>query len=131
MNKWNGIGRLTKDVDVRYAADTQNAVARMTVAIDDGYGEKKKTNFIPVIAFGKTAEACEKYTGKGLRVAVEGKINTGSYQNKDGATVYTTDVIADRIEFIDWKTAGGSSAAEPLQAEIPDGFAAIDEDVPF
>lgn len=136
MNKWIGIGRLTKDPDVRYSAHTQKAVARFTLAIDDGYGENKKTNFISIIAFGKTAEACEKFTGKGLRCSVEGKISTGSYE-KDGQKHYTTDVIADRVEFIDWKGKSESerAAAAPLaedQSGVPEGFSALDcDDLPF
>ena len=84
MNKVEIIGRLTKDPEVRYTASTQMAVANFTVAVDDGFGEKKRTNFIPVVVFGKTAESCEKFTGKGLRIAVEGKIQTGSYEDKEG-----------------------------------------------
>ena len=127
MNNWIGIGRLTRDIDVRYAAQTQKAVARFTLAIDDGYGENKKTNFISIVAFGKTAENLEKFSGKGLRIAINGHIQTGSYE-KDGQKVYTTDIVADRIEFIDWKNS--EKASEP-DGEYPQGFAAIDEDFPF
>ena len=128
MNKTFIIGRLTKDPDVRYAASTQTAIAKFTVAVDDGFGDKKRTNFIPVVAFGKTAESCEKFTAKGCRIAVEGKIQTGSYEDKDGRKVYTTDVIADRVLFIDF---ANQQTTGQLQDEIPDGFAAIDEAVPF
>ena len=127
MNNWIGIGRLTRDIDVRYAAQTQKAVARFTLAIDDGYGENKKTNFISIVAFGKTAENLEKFSGKGLRIAIIGHIQTGSYE-KDGVTHYTTDIVADRIEFIDWKNSG--KVSEP-DDEYPQGFAAMDEDFPF
>ena len=127
MNNWIGIGRLTRDIDVRYAAQTQKAVARFTLAIDDGYGENKKTNFISIVAFGKTAENLEKFSGKGLRIAIIGHIQTGSYE-KDGQKVYSTDIVADRIEFIDWKNS--AKVSEP-DGEYPQGFAAIDEDFPF
>lgn len=127
MNNWIGIGRLTRDIDVRYAAQTQKAVARFTLAIDDGYGENKKTNFISIVAFGKTAENLEKFSGKGLRIAINGHIQTGSYE-KDGQKVYTTDIVADRIEFIDWKNS--EKVSEP-DGEYPQGFAAMDEDFPF
>ena len=127
MNNWIGIGRLTRDIDVRYAAQTQKAVARFTLAIDDGYGENKKTNFISIVAFGKTAENLEKFSGKGLRIAIIGHIQTGSYE-KDGQKVYSTDIVADRIEFIDWKNS--EKVSEP-DGEYPQGFAAIDEDFPF
>ena len=127
MNKWLGVGRITKDIELKYGAASQTAVCRFSVAIDDGYGDKKKTNFINVIAFGKTAEACERYTGKGLRVAVEGKISTDSYE-KDGKKVYTTDIIAERVEFIDWKSNDGGQ----LKAESPfDEFAALSDECPF
>ena len=135
MNSVVLIGRLTRDIDVRYAAQTQKAVARFTLAIDDGYGENKKTNFISIVAFGKTAENLEKFSGKGLRIAINGHIQTGSYE-KDGQKFYTTDVIADRIEFIDWKGKSDAerAAAAPLAADqegVPQGFAEIEEDIPF
>lgn len=133
MNNFKGIGRITKDIECRYNSNTQMAVARFSLAIDRG--KDKGTDFIPCVAFGKTAENLEKYSGKGLRVAVDGRIQTGSYE-KNGQKFYTTDVIADRIEFIDWK---GKSDAEraanaPLaddQEGVPQGFAAIDEEIPF
>ena len=127
MNNWIGIGRLTRDIDVRYAAQTQKAVARFTLAIDDGYGENKKTNFISIVAFGKTAENLEKFSGKGLRIAIIGHIQTGSYE-KDGVTHYTTDIVADRIEFIDWKNS--EKVSEP-DGEYPQGFEEMTEDCPF
>jgi single-strand DNA-binding protein len=136
MNNVSLIGRLTRDPEVRYTAGTQMAVAKFTVAIDDGFGEKKRTNFIPVTVFGKTAENCEKYLAKGRLVGVQGKIQTGSYTNKDGATVYTTDVVADRVEFLEWGERSERFAA-PRQSGMggfdaaPEGFSAIDEDIPF
>ena len=126
MNNWNGIGRLTKDVELRYTPD-QLAVARFTMAIDDGYGDKKKTNFIPVVVFGKTAENCEKFLAKGRIVGVSGKIQTGSYEKQDGTKVYTTDVIAERVHFIDW----GEKKDSQKEDTAPKGFSQIDEDIPF
>ncbi len=130
MNNWTGIGRLTKDPEVRYNPQTQMAVAKFNVAIDDGYGDKKRTNFIPVTVFGKQAENCEKYLAKGRMVGIEGKIQTGSYDRQDGTKAYTTDVIANRVEFIDW---GEKPAEKPKQSELemPDSFEALDECVPF
>ena len=95
MNSVNLIGRVCNDVELRYTP-SQMAVAKLNVAVDDGYGEKKKTNFIPVTVFGKQAENCEKFVSKGNRIGVTGKIVTGSYE-KDGRKVYTTDVVADRV----------------------------------
>ncbi len=128
MNNWTGVGRLTKDPEVRYTPQ-QMAVARFNVAIDDGYGDNKRTNFIPVTVFGKQAEACEKYLAKGRMVAVEGKIQTGSY-DKDGRKVYTTDVIANRVEFLEW---GEKPQNQPVSNDnyTPQGFSMLDEDIPF
>lgn len=123
MNNWTGIGRLTKDPVVNYISESQTAVCRFTVAIDDGWGEKKKTNFIPVTVFGKKAESCERFLTKGKLVGVQGKIQTGSY-DKNGQKVYTTDVIANDVEFLEWGEKKESS---------PSGFNAIpdDEFTPF
>ena len=128
MNSANIIGRVCNDVELRYTP-SQMAVVKLNVAVDDGYGEKKKTYFIPVTVFGKQAENCEKFVSKGKRIAVTGKIVTGSYE-KDGRKVYTTDVVADRVEFLE-----RAEKSEPKEAEpVPQGFAAVDEsefDVPF
>lgn len=110
MNNVSLIGRLTRDPEVRYTAGTQMAVARFNLAIDRtvGQGKEKQTDFPSIVAFGKTAELCERYLSKGRQVAVQGRLQTGSYQNKDGATVYTTDVMADRIEFLGSKNDGST-----------------------
>ena len=134
MNNVVLVGRLTKEVEVRYAPATQMAVARFSVAVDRA-GKDKGADFISCVAFGKTAELMEKYTGKGLRVTLQGHIQTGSYDRKDGTKVYTTDVVADRVEFIDW--AGQQNSNSQTEAnysrveEMPDSFEAIEEDVPF
>lgn len=93
--------RLTKDPEVKYTP-TQTAICNLVLAVDTGYGEKKKTDFPRVTVFGKQAEAIERYSAKGLRVDVTGHIQTGSYQ-KDGTTVYTTDLIADYVDIVDFK----------------------------
>lgn len=119
-------GRTTKDVEVRYNGEM--AIAKFTIAVDDGWGEKKTTSFIPVVCFGKTAEACERFLAKGKLVGVSGRIKTGKYENKEGRTVYTTDVIADRVEFLEW----GEKKEEKKEEGIPEGFATIeDDDIPF
>lgn len=131
MNSVILIGRLTRDPEVRYTAETQLAVAKFSLAIDDGYGEKKKTNFPNIVAFGKTAESCEKFISKGKLVCVQGKLQTGSYKNKEGVTVYTTDVVAERVEFLEWGDKGEHSSPK-MESGIPDGFQAIeDDDIPF
>jgi len=126
------IGRLTRDPEVRYLPESQMAVATFSIAIDriQRAGKEKQTDFPRITVFGKQAENCEKYLAKGRLVGVQGRLQTGSYKNKDGATVYTTDVVADRVEFL-----GGDKGDMPARAsepDIPDGFQALeDDDVPF
>lgn len=148
MNSVVLIGRMVKNPEVRYVSESQMAVASFTVAIDRPVkqGGEKKTDFPKITVFGKQAENCEKFLAKGRLVAVQGRIQTGSYTNRDGATVYTTDVVADRVEFLEWgdrgsrpaQSGGGqsyqqsSSDYEDRDNGIPEGFAAItDEDIPF
>lgn len=153
MNSVILIGRLTRDPEVRYISESQMAVANFTVAIDRPVrsGQEKKTDFPRVTVFGRQAENCERFLAKGRLVGVQGRIQTGSYTNKDGQTVYTTDVVADRVEFLEWGDKGGvkgggqyqsqqgyqpqgyqqapQSAPEP---DVPEGFQAIqDDDIPF
>ena len=122
------IGRVVKDPELKYAGDT--AVVKLTVAIDRPVGKdkEKQTDFIPVTIFGKQAENVERYVKKGHKIAVEGRIQTSNYVNKDGVKVYTTDVMASRIEFLE-----NASKSEP-KADLPDGmtYAPVDElDLPF
>ena len=134
MNVVTLIGRLTRDPEVRYTAATQMAVATFTLAIDRPVraGGEKQTDFPRVTVFGKQAENCEKYLAKGRLCGIQGRLQTGSYQNRDGATVYTTDVVADRVEFLEWGDKPKQAQYNgPVQEEIPDSFQAIDEDVPF
>lgn len=99
MNKVTLIGRLTKDVELREAQDTK--VARYTLAVDRR--KQGEADFPEIVAFNKGAEFASKYFRKGMRVAVSGRIQTGSYTNKDGVKIYTTNVIADEQEFADGK----------------------------
>lgn len=124
MNNWAGAGRLTADPEIRVTGD-QLTVARFTMAINRN---KKETDFIPVVAFGKTAELIEKYFHKGDRIGVVGRIQTGSYKNKDGVTVKTFDAVANEIEFLQDKKQ------EPRQATLDDYSApedVDDADLPF
>ena len=139
MNSVILIGRLTRDPDVRYGGQSQSAVARFTLAVDRGgrdkNGEDRGADFISCVCFGKTAELVEKYIGKGRQICVQGRIQTGKYE-KDGRTVYTTDVVADRVEFLGKgdQTTGGSGYGQDAQGsqdDIPSGFSKLDEDVPF
>ena len=132
MNSVILIGRVAQDIEVRYTAG-QMAVATFTVAVDRPVKDKEKqADFPRVTVFGKLAENCERYTRKGLRIGIQGRLQTGSYKNKEGHTVYTTDVIAERIEFLEWPAENESAQqADRNQQNPPQGFAAIDEDIPF
>lgn len=126
MNKVILIGRLTNDPDTRYASDT--TVARFSLAVDRRYKSdgQPTADFPSIVAFNKTAEFVDKYFHKGMKIALEGRLQTGSYTNKDGVKVYTTDVIADQVEFAESKKAGETSTPSDGWENIPD----IDE-LPF
>jgi single-strand DNA-binding protein len=132
MNNVILIGRLVREPELRYTSGSQMAVCRFTLAIDRRVkqGEEKKTDFPNIICFGKTAENCEKFLAKGRKVAVQGRLQTGSYE-KDGVKHYTTDVIADNVEFLEWGEKNGENAKESRSETVPEGFEALDEDVPF
>ena len=137
MNSVNIIGNLTKDPELRYTTgENSKAVCRFTVAVNDGYGDKQRTSFLPVVAFGKTAENCDKFLSKGRKCGVTGRLQTGSYE-KDGRTVYTTDIIADRVEFLGGQEQSQNRGQEqpqsqPQEPEQQMGFAALDDsDIPF
>lgn len=135
MNKCIFMGRVTKDSEVRYA-DNSLAVARNSMAIDRGKdkdGNDRGADFINLVAFGKTAEFCEKFMTKGRRFLIESHVQTGSYTNQEGNKVYTTDFVIDRIEFADARPEGtvaanASTASDSDFMNLPDG---IDEELPF
>ena len=149
MNKVILMGRLTRDPEISYSAgDNSMAIARYTLAVDRRFGRRDgeaTADFIGCVAFGRSAEFAEKYFRQGLKVVVTGRIQTGSYTNKDGQKVYTTDVVVEDQEFAESKAAsmasgeGGYSAPSPAKPtpsaasgdgfmNIPDG---IDEELPF
>ncbi|HIV16748.1 MAG TPA: single-stranded DNA-binding protein [Candidatus Alectryocaccobium stercorigallinarum] len=147
MNKVILVGRLTRDPDIRYSAgENSTAVARYTLAVDRRFrrDSDQTADFIGCVAFGRAAEFAEKYLHQGIKIAVTGRIQTGSYTNRDGNKVYTTDVVIEEQEFVESKNASdnaGSSysaapqrqeAADPISDDgfmnIPDG---IDEELPF
>lgn len=131
MNNVTLLGRLTRDPEVRYT-QSQMAVATFTLAVDRMVraGEEKKADFLRVTCFGKTAENCERFLFKGKRAAVSGRIQTSTYE-KDGKTVYSTDIIADRVEFIDWGEKVAENERQAPSEPIPSGFAAVDDELPF
>ncbi|MDE6890984.1 MAG: single-stranded DNA-binding protein [Lachnospiraceae bacterium] len=151
MNKVILMGRLTRDPEVRYSqGDNSMAIARYTLAVDRRFNrnnDESSADFIGCVAFGRAGEFAEKYFRKGLKVLVTGRIQTGSYTNRDGVKVYTTDVVVEDQEFAESKNSnsagmdggynggygGGSRTPEPSGAgdgfmNIPDG---IDEELPF
>jgi single-strand DNA-binding protein len=129
MNSVVLIGRLTKDPEVAYTSGTQMAVAKFNLAIDRPVkaGGERHTDFPRVTVFGKQAENCEKFIKKGSLVGIQGRLQTGNYEGKNG-TVYTTDVIADRVEFLSFNNSDNKGKSVD---EAPAGFQEIDEDIPF
>lgn len=137
MNNVTLMGRLTKDPDVRYA-ETQNgsmAIARYTLAVDRGWKKEGEQNadYISCKALGKQGEFAEKYLKKGTKIAVVGRIETGSYTNREGQKVYTTDVQVTNHFFCESKQATGAQPAQNTTGidgfmDIPDG---IQEELPF
>lgn len=128
MNKAVLIGRLTRDPEVRYANNNgeQFAIARYTLAVDRRTGKKEgqTADFISCVAFGRNGEFAEKYLKQGIKIAVEGHIQTGSYTNKDGQKVFTTEVVVENQEFVESK----NSQSEPKEAPA-DGFMDIPDDI--
>ena len=138
MNKVILMGRLTRDPEVRYSQGEQaTAIARYTVAVDRRFrrdGDSQTADFIGCVAFGRQAEFAEKYLRKGTKIALTGRIQTGSYTNRDGQKVYTTDVVVEEQEFAESKAAGQTTQQNPAPVsengfmEIPDG---LEEELPF
>lgn len=139
MNKVILMGRLTRDPEVRYSQGEQaTAVARYTLAVDRrGRNQENPADFIACVAFGKAAEFAERYLHKGTKIVLTGRIQTGSYTNKDGQRVYTTDIIAEDQEFAESKNAENSGAYSnqpaPASQQNDGGFMSADEnsELPF
>ena len=152
MNKVVLMGRLTRDPEVRYSqGEKATAIARYTLAVDRTFKRdgEQTADFINCVVFGRSAEFAEKYFRQGTKIAISGRIQTGSYTNKDGVKVYTTEVVVEEQEFAESKAAsannsgfqpqGGYQQAAPAKpspnAAIGDGFMnipdGIDEELPF
>lgn len=144
MNKVILMGRLTRDPEIRYTqASEPLVIARYTLAVDrrfqrkDNSGNEQNADFISCIAFGKNAEFAEKYLKQGTKIAIVGRIQTGSYTNKDGNKVYTTDVVVEEHEFCESRSSQGGNtqdAPKPMPADsgfmdIPTGLTG--NDLPF
>lgn len=140
MNKVILMGRLTRDPEIRYSTgENATAIARYSLAVDRRFKRdgEPTADFINCVAFGKTAEFAEKYFRQGIKIAISGRIQTGSYTNKDGVKVYTTDVIVEEQEFAESKASSenNSNGSAPRQnsgsedfMNVPDG---VDEELPF
>ena len=137
MNKWLGIGRLTADPEVRYGqGENPLCIARYRLAIDRKYKKEgeQEADFISCVAFGKQGEFAEKYLRKGMKIGVEGRIQTGTYE-KDGHKVYTTDIVVEAHDFCESKGTASGYAPAPQNDNDADGFMPIgdiaDEELPF
>lgn len=133
MNLVALVGRVSKDIDVR--ANGDSVVSKFSIAVQREFKNKDggyDADFINCVAFGKTAEFIEKYFSKGMKIGVVGRIQTGSYTNRDGNKVYTTDVVVEKCEFVESKNEQNTSQTSPKTnngfQSIPEG---IDEELPF
>ena len=143
MNKAVLVGRLTRDPEVRYSqGENATAIARYTVAVDRRFKRdgEPTADFIPCVVFGRSAEFAEKYFRQGMRVSISGRIQTGSYTNREGVKVYTTEVIVEEQEFAESRAESEANRAHQQSAPAPgapagDGFMnipdGIDEELPF
>ena len=138
MNNVSMIGRLTRDPELRYSENSRTAIARFTLAVDrpTRQGEDKKADFPNIVVFGKQAENCDKYLEKGSLVGITGRIQTGSYQNKNNMTIYTVNVIATNVQFLSWKEKVEKEDQQELEnAVILDedctNFEAVEDNLPF
>lgn len=138
MNNVSMIGRLTRDPELRYSENSRTAIARFTLAVDrpTRQGEDKKADFPNIVVFGKQAENCDKYLEKGSLVGITGRIQTGSYQNKNNITIYTVNIIATNVQFLSWKEKAEKEDQQELEnAVILDedctNFEAVEDNLPF
>ena len=130
MNNVVLIGRLTKDPELAYGGQNSDiAVCRFTLAVDRPT-QDKAADFIRIVVFRKQAENAKQYLAKGRQCAVEGRIQTGSYKDRAGKTVYTTDVVANRVEFLTKPNSGGHQEEQGSES-VTDAFIEVDEDLPF
>ena len=135
MNRVILMGRLTKNPEIKYAGkDNDMAVARYTRAVNRRYKRdgEQEADFISCVTFGKSAEFAKKYLRKGIRIVIGGRISTGSYKDKDGKTIYTTDVIVEEHEFAQNKDGSGGEDLSETSKTDKDGFMEVqDGEIPF
>lgn len=129
LNQCNFIGRLGRDPETRFT-QAGDAVCNFSIATDYGYGDKKKTEWVNIVAFKKTAELCQQYLNKGKQVYISGRMQTRKWQDKDGSDRYTTEIIANEVKFL----SGGDSQESRQQRTnngAPPNFDDMDDDIPF
>ena len=135
MNKAILMGHLTRDPEVRYTqGENQMAIARYTLAVNRRYKRdgEQEADFISCVTFGKSAEFAQKYLHKGMRIVIGGSISTGSYKDKDGKTIYTTDVVVEEHEFAQNKDSGAEANLSGTEKTDEDGFIEVpDGELPF
>lgn len=139
MNSVILIGRLTKDPELRYIAESGKAVASFTIAVNRPFSKDNKADFFRIVVFGKSAENCANYISKGRLVGVQGRLQNNNYETQTGEKRYSTDIIADRVEFLESKNSQSQRSEQqnhsPSQnAGLPEGFQALDDDdeeIPF
>jgi single-strand DNA-binding protein len=131
LNRVSLVGRLTKDVEVRYATDGQTAIAKFTLAVDRTFKKdgQPSADFLPIIVFGKSAENCGKYIGKGRLVGVSGRIQTRSWDDTEGKKHYATEVIADEVDFLDKPSEASTGTQNNNSANNSDN--SNDDELPF
>lgn len=135
MNKYLGLGRLTADPEVRYGQGENSGVARFTLATDRKFKREGEptADFIRCVAFGRQAEFCEKYLRQGTKIAIVGRIQTGSYTDRNGNKVYTTDIVVEEIEFAESKASQDSNTQQSDRpsphGSVEDGFMNIADDI--
>ena len=137
MNRVILMGRLTRDPDITFANnDEKTCIARYTLAVDRRYVKEggQETDFIPCVCFGKSAGWADRYLQKGIKMVITGRIQTGSYTNKYGIKVYTTDIMVEDQEFAESKSSSqerqeDAQSTEPTQGRVNEGFETVDSDV--
>lgn len=134
MNQVILIGRLTKDPELRFTAGSGKAVATFTLAVDRPFSREKQADFFRIVVWGKTGENCANYLAKGRLVAVQGRLQNNNFETQTGEKRYTTEIVADRVEFLERGNRNDQSGFDHSFPGEPDGFQAIDEDdddIPF
>ena len=140
MNNVVLIGRTTRDPELRYIPGSGTAVTKFGLAVDKGLSKQQKhefesqnkptADFINIVVWGKMAESAANYLAKGRLVAIQGRIQTGSYDDKDGKKVYTTEVVANNVEFLEWGDKQNNQTSQSNDFS-PDGFHPSNDDIPF